>query len=162
MSLKAVRDILNSHINTVVSGFGYITGSFGSLTVTFGDGVAPPLTGEIAWENSSFTPDTNGSHIRVNFIPVESVATARFKTSMVREKGIYQIDVYGKQGIGTNEIDVLVENIRAHFNRGRTLTDAYGNTVHIENTPKISQGRREAGFYRVTIIVDWFAHFTQP
>lgn len=116
----------------------------------------------IAWENVSFTPATNTTHVRVNFVPVESVATARFKTSLVLETGLYQIDVYGPQDQGTSTVDTLVEGLRAHFNRGRTLTDSSNNKVHIRNTPKITQGRREGGFYRVTITVDWFAHFAQP
>lgn len=138
MSLKAVRDMLNTHLNSYT----------------------PTLS--IAWENVVFTPSTKSMHVRVNFIPVESKETARFKTSLVMETGFYQIDVYGPQDQGTNAIDTLVENLRAHFNRGLTLTDLSNNRVHIRDTPKITQGRREGGFYRVTITVNWFAYFAQP
>lgn len=138
MSLKAVRDILNTRLNAY----------------------SPQIN--IAWENVAFTPTTNTTHVRVNFIPVESRETARFKTSLVMETGLYQIDVFGPQDQGTNNIDNLVEGIRSHFNRGRTLTDGSNNRVHIRDTPRITQGRRDGGFYRVTITVSWFAYFAQP
>jgi hypothetical protein len=138
MSLKAVRDILNTHLNAYT----------------------PTLN--IAWENVAFTPKTNETHVRVNFVPTESKETARFKSAMVRETGFYQIDVYAPQDQGTSSVDTLVEGLRAHFNRGRVLSDSNNNRVNIRDTPKTSQGRREGGYYRVTITVDWFAHFTQP
>ncbi len=162
MSLKVIRNILNTHMSDLNTEWGSITSTFGEIEVTFGEGVPSPYLADIAWENVAFTPTTNNLHIRVNFAPVESIATARFKSAMVMERGFYQIDVYAPQGLGTSPIDEVVESIRYHFNRGRTLTDANGNKVHIKETPRTSQGRREAGFYRVTIFVDWFAYFTQP
>ena len=138
MSLKAVRNILNTRLNAYT----------------------PALS--IAWENVTFTPKTNVTHVRVNFIPAETRPAARFRTAMVFESGFYQIDVYAPQDQGTSTIDTLVEGIRTHFNRGLRLTDSDNNVVQINDTPSISQGQREAGFYRVRITVDWFAYLPQP
>lgn len=138
MSLKAVRNILNSRLN--------------SYTPTI----------NIAWENVSFTPKTNQTHVRVNFVPSDTRPSARFKSAMVYEIGFYQLDVYAPQDQGTSTVDDLVEGLRAHFNRGVRLTDSDGNVVHISDTPSISQGQREAGFYRVRVTVDWFAFLPQP
>jgi hypothetical protein len=138
MSLSAVRNMLNSYLNTYI-----------------------PLP-SIAWENVTFTPNTNTIHVRVNFVPANTEPSARFRTALVKETGFYQLDVYAPQDKGTKDIDTLVEGLRAHFNRGRRLTDANNNIVHIADTPAVSQGMRELGFYRVRITVDWFAYLEQP
>ncbi len=170
MSLKSVRDTLNTYLQNFLSldivwGFGGFDDSWeedttwGSAITEVPDVVAPIPVG---WENVSFTPDTSKSHFRVNFIPANSVATARFKSAMVRETGIYQIDVYTPLDRGTITNDTLVGALRVYFKRGTSLTTVNDTPVYIAETPRVSQSRREGPFYRSTIEVEWVAHFSQP
>ncbi len=173
MSLKVVRDLLNSHLEDflsleVVWGFGGFEIPWGSDEAEFTWASAivevPDVTTPIpvAWENVDFKPNTALTHFRVNFMPANSVATARFKSAMIRETGIYQIDVFTPLNKGTFANDTLSNALRVHFKRGTSLITEGQNRVYISETPTTSFSRREDPFYRTSIDVSWVAHFGQP
>ncbi len=171
MSLKIVRDLLNSHLQSFLSldtmgTFGGFEYTWGSVELTWASadteipGVATPVP--VAWENVDFKPNPVLTHFRVNFIPANSVSTARFKSAMIRESGIYQIDVYTPLNKGTFANDILSNALRVHFKRGTSLVKDGYNRVYMPETPRVSFSRREDPFYRTSIDVSWMAHFAQP
>jgi hypothetical protein len=111
----------------------------------------------IAWENVSFTPPADRSHVRVSFLPARTRAAANHRSALDFESGEYQIDIYVPQNQGTAAADALVKSIKAHFYRGLRLT-ASTTVAHIEQTPSEATGQREGPFWRSRVIVPYFAY----
>lgn len=134
MSLMAIRNALNAHLATL-----------------------SPLP-SIAWENVAFTPSNTAVHLRVNFLPAPTRASANHRSAMDFESGVYQVDVYAPQNQGPNPASEVAESIRALFSRGAVLNGADGLRVNIESTPSISQNDREGPFWRIRLVVRWFCY----
>lgn len=133
MSLFAIRNALNARLNSLS---------------------ALP---SVAWENIAFTPKTNETHVRVNFLPGATRAAANHKSAMDFESGLYQLDIYAPQDQGPNTASTLAERIRQHFSRGLVLTNS-GISVNIEATPSMVVADREGPFWRIRLTVPWFSY----
>jgi hypothetical protein len=121
----------------------------------------------IAWENVPFTPKPNETHLRISYLPGTTRAAANHKNAMDFESGLYQIDVYVPQNLGTALADQITSDIRHHFYRGLRLESPAGHghgnhpattVVHIQQTPSENPGAREGAFWRARVTVPWFAY----
>lgn len=137
MSLQKIRNILNTRLSTLTPAY------------------------PVAWENTSFVPTPGQTHIRVNFLPSESVAAANHRNAMNFESGFYQVDVYVPQNQGTQSADTIAESIRAHFKRGSRFEDSTGVSLLIRQPPSVAPANREMAFWRIRVTVPWFA-YTAP
>jgi len=134
MSLNAIRNILNSHMNSL----------------------SPTPT--VAWENVPFTPDVDSTHYRVNTLFATTRPAASHKSAMDFESGIYQVDIYSPQNQGSASGGAKADALRTHFYRGLRLTNSDGIVVHIASTPSIVLSAREGAFWRIQVDVPWFSY----
>lgn len=109
----------------------------------------------IAWENVAFTPPADGSaYAEVRFVPNDPI-TPMDSLSFI-EQGFFQVALMYPQGVGPRDSETRVDQLRAHFRRGTTLT-AGGVSTIITRVPTVAAPVPADGQWRVPVTIYWQA-----
>lgn len=95
----------------------------------FTDSQVPPIP--VAWEGVPFTPPVSGFYIQAFFLPSTTI-NPNVGAIRRRETGGYQINIYAKDGVGSNAIEALSDQIVNLF----PVFPKF-DAVSIEQTPSV-------------------------
>ena len=110
-----------------------------------------------AWENVEFTPDGNPWQ-KAYLLPNNPVSPAFSSTTeLVREQGLFQVTLNYPFNKGMGDVYAKVEQVRAHFPRGLTLTSG-GVNVQIEKRASVAPAMRDGGWIVVVVSIPYFAN----
>lgn len=109
-----------------------------------------------AYENVSFTPSTGIPYQRVNLLPA-TPDNPTIGGNYYQEQGLFQVTLCYPKNAGANAAQTRAEAIRAHFERGLSLTDT-GVTLTIRRTPRIAPAFVDDAFYCIPVTIEYFSH----
>lgn len=114
-----------------------------------------------AWENMSFQT-TAGVPYQEPYLLVAKPDNPTFGPAFHREKGIFQINLFYPQQVGTGAISQRAELIRSTFPRSSTFS--YGGIdVIIDSTPEISSALMTSGAqsddrWMLPVKISWYSN----
>ena len=130
MSLSSIRIELESRLNTWANSF---------------NPVIP-----VAYEGLPFQIPTIGDRYAEVFLLPASTFNPTVDGSRKREVGIFQVNLYVKDGKGTGQLNSLVDSLVAFF----PVVPKTGN-VSIERTPSVSVGMTMNGWRSVPVSIPY-------
>lgn len=115
----------------------------------------------IAWENISFQT-TAGVPYQEPYLLVAKPVNPSFGPPFHRENGIFQVNLFYPQQIGTGDISLRAELIRSTFSRGSTFSNG-GIDVIIDSTPEVSSALSTSGAqsddrWMLPVKISWYSN----
>lgn len=115
--------------------------------------MAPSLP--TAYENMHFVkPADGGPYQEVHLLPADPITPMDSLTYI--EQGIFQVTLCYPLGTGPKDAATRAEAVRAHFQRGTTLTVGGVSTI-ISHVPVVSAAVPGDGQWRVPVTIRWQA-----
>jgi hypothetical protein len=108
-----------------------------------------------AYENAPYTP-VAGTPYQAVYLLTAPPDNPTVGDNFYREKGIFQVTLNYPLQTGSAAAAARAELIRAAFKRGTTLTSG-SDTVKIDTTPEISQGRVDGDRWALPVRITWFS-----
>lgn len=114
-----------------------------------------------AWENVAFQT-TAGVPYQEPYLLIARPDNPTFGAPFHREKGIFQINLFYPQQIGTGAISLRAELIRSTFSRGSTFSNS-GIDVIIDSTPEIATALTTSGTqnddrWMLPVKISWYSN----
>lgn len=106
-------------------------------------------------ENAKFVPDATKPY-QVLTVQPRAVSNPSFGDGFYRENGSFRINLCYPINAGEGAAIKKAEEIKNHFKRGTTLTEA-GVAVRIDRTPSIGVGYIQGDRYVIPVRIEWYA-----
>lgn len=113
-------------------------------------------TYDIAWGNTSYSPQADVLYLRPTHLPVQPLPIGVADVDGVRRDGYYQVDVFAPRGLGSNNAMDAADSICSLFVKGLKLTTTSGYAIKIITT--IVEGGQVVGsHYVVPVLIQYIA-----
>lgn len=110
----------------------------------------------VAYQNIRFAPVDGQVHLESQQLPA-TTQNPTMGDGFERRPGIFQVTVVGIAGEGLVGVLTAAETVVAAFARGRTLHDADGVRVIVDESPSIGPGIPDEPWYRVPVSIPYLA-----
>lgn len=120
--------------------------------------LSPALS--IAWPNVDFEPDEDG-YLRATQLRNTATQISLGNSGKNRHSGIFQVDVFAKQGIGEESPVETASLIAAHFKRGTDIT-AGSYTVRVNFPPVVGSSVRSDPYLMVPVSIRYIVDTDNP
>lgn len=114
---------------------------------------------DIAWENTSFTPTTDQSYIKVRMIPVTREPAVRGLNPQMYYRGYFLLECCTPEGVGPASADTLANTIISNIDAPEDITQS-GFSLTIEYSER-DLGTQEGSHYCVPVRIGWFTYNSQ-
>lgn len=114
------------------------------------------FSGKISFENTDFDPQGLSQWLQEFFLFSDPRKIGAFTQGSYLVRGIYQVNVCGKRGDGTVELNAIAGSLARHFSRGVQLTEG-AHTVKIEGSYRGS-ATADATWYKVPVSVEFWCY----
>lgn len=112
-----------------------------------------------AYDNVAFEPVAGTPWSRVAVIPSQPEVTSLGDSGYDEHNGVLQIDLFYPLNKGTGEINAKADAACALFKAGARFSYG-GQTVVIRSSGR-NNGRKDGGWFRVTVSVFYLAHIAR-
>jgi len=112
---------------------------------------------DIAWENTSFNPDSRTSYIKPRFFPTVREPAIRGNSPQQYYQGMFRVECCVPIGLGPSAADNLADTIIDNFDATTDIND--GGSVNV----RIRYAEREIGadngsHYIVNVNIGWYCY----
>lgn len=109
-----------------------------------------------AYDNVAFEPQANTPWSRVTVLPAQPEVTSLGGNGYDEHNGVLQIDLFYPLNQGTGAVHAKADDICALFKAGARFSYG-GDTVVIRSSGR-KNGRKDGGWFKVTVSVLYLAH----
>ena len=111
---------------------------------------------QTAYDNSAFEPTAGTPWSRVSVIPSQPEVTSLGGNGYDEHNGVLQVDLFYPLNQGTGQINAKADAARELFKAGARFT--YGGETAVIRSSGRNKGRKDGGWFKVTLTVIYFAH----